>query len=98
MANSVSEFEQLILDELELIQDAGTIRTIQDLIEHAAKEEKKANPPEMRMRPDEEAEVNAAYFRNALNFDLIPSESLQQNINNLLDYLAVLENSMQNAE
>ena len=39
MANSVSEFEQLILDELEVIQDPGTIRTIYDLIAHADKEE-----------------------------------------------------------
>ncbi|MEL7251017.1 MAG: hypothetical protein AAFZ63_21565 [Bacteroidota bacterium] len=98
MANSVSEFEELILDELDVIQDPGTIRTIYDLIEHADKEEedkKKADPPNMRPRPD--GKVNAAHFRKKLKFELIPSETLQQHIKALLEYLEALENLIENA-
>ena len=96
MANSVSKFEELILDELEVVQDPATIRTIYDLIAHADKEEKKADPPELRPRP--EGELSAAYFRDVLNFDLIPSEGLRQLINNLLDCLEALENLTENAK
>lgn len=95
-ANSVSEFEQLILDEIDVIQDASTTRTIYDLIEHAKKEEKKAENRELRPRPD--GTENAAYYRNAIIFANIPSTSLVDNINDLLDYLEEIENLLNNAE
>ncbi len=94
-ANTVSDFEQLILDEIDVIQDASTIRTIYDLIEHAKKEEKKAENRELRPRPD--GTENAAYYRSAINFGNIPSTTLVDNINDLLNYLETLENLLNNA-
>lgn len=94
--NSVYDYEQLILAEIAVIQDQATVHTIYDLIDHAKKEEKKAENRDLRPRPD--GTENAAYYRSAIDVNLIPSSSLQTAINDLLDYLENLENLLENAE
>ena len=44
------------------------------------------------MRPRPDGKVNAAHFRSILKFELIPSQTLRQNIEALLEYLEALEN------
>ncbi len=93
--NSVHDYEQIILAEISAIQDQATLHNIYDLLEHAKKEEKKAENRDLRPRPD--GSENAAYYRSVIDFNLIPSTTLKDAINNLLDYLTSLENLLADA-
>ncbi len=93
--NSVHDYEQIILAEINLIQDQATVHNVYDLLEHAKKEEKKAENRDLRPRPD--GTENAAYYPSIIDFNLVPSTTLQDAINDLLDYLTSLENLLADA-
>ena len=95
MAKSVYQFENAILSEIGIITNEGTSDSVYDLIEHAQKEEKKAESRELRPRPEEQ--VDAEHFRSIIDFNFIPSTTLQQNVTGLIDYLEELEKLLNNA-
>lgn len=93
---SMSGFEMKIQSEIEIIQDQATSRTIYELIQHGKKKEKEAENRKLRPRPD--GTENAAFYRNAIDFTLIPSVSLIEAIEGLLSYLEEIEQILADAD
>lgn len=93
-SETVAGFELRILAEIDSIQDPATTRTIYELMEYARKKEKEAENRGLRPRPDGGESID--YYRDTLNFGLIPSPTLRAAIQELLDFVAELENWLAN--
>lgn len=97
---TVAEYETAILAEIDSIEDGATRRIIQDLISYAKNtEEKVAEESESEaenrpQRPRPDGSENAAYFRNIINEDNLPSESLKALVEDLLQLAENLENQL----
>lgn len=93
---NVLAYREAILVELYVVENAATHQMIQDLLSYADKKEKEKKEAESRdLRPRPLREESAAYYRELINLNDLPSDTLRNLIEGLLQFVASMEEQLQ---
>ena len=93
--NSLTDHTIAIQQELDTVENDALRQAILDLLNYAEEKDKEKKEAENRdLRPKDD-DKNAAYYRDLIDMDALPTETLRNLIEDLLQWVESIENQLQ---